>query len=293
VGWSNNTVWLNATATKRGQSAASGTIGFRGVSEGVWNFHIGGYQVCEKWLKDRKGRTLSEDDIAHYQKIVVALAETMRLMPEIDEVIERHSGWPGAFARGEVKPQEAISETVAVDSAVLLSRDTVPETPPYEPAAAAEQRVIGHEPDELDREDLICRIRHLFGDGEERQRDAVIEALAREVGLQDAGSRIRKAIDHALRIAIGRNILANEHGALRLSARNIEQYERNLLKEQFLASLSGRPWIERDDAIRTFARWMGFRRTGRSIDETVRSLVNGLVREKRVERDGSRIRRAG
>jgi hypothetical protein len=75
------------------------------VPEDVWNFHIGGYQVCEKWLKDRKGRTLSKDDIAHYQKIVVALAETIRLMKEIDEVIEQHGGWPNAFlAEGKDKP---------------------------------------------------------------------------------------------------------------------------------------------------------------------------------------------
>ena len=39
--------------------------GFRGVPELVWNFHIGGYQVCEKWLKDRKGRTLSADENLH------------------------------------------------------------------------------------------------------------------------------------------------------------------------------------------------------------------------------------
>lgn len=57
----------------------------------MWEFHIGGYQVCDKWLKDRKGRRLSYDDIAHYQKIVVALRETLRLMKEIDEVI---AGWP-------------------------------------------------------------------------------------------------------------------------------------------------------------------------------------------------------
>jgi hypothetical protein len=97
IGWSEDTVWLDAAATKKGQPATPGTIGFRGVSEAVWNFHIGGYQVCEKWLKDRKGRTLTKDDIAHYQKIVVALNETIRLMGEIDEVIEQHGGWPGAF----------------------------------------------------------------------------------------------------------------------------------------------------------------------------------------------------
>jgi predicted helicase len=97
VGWSDGTVWLNAAATKKGEPATPGTSGFRGVPEEVWNFHIGGYQVCHKWLKDRKGRTLSKDDLVHYQKIVVALNETIRLMQEIDEVIEQHGGWPGAF----------------------------------------------------------------------------------------------------------------------------------------------------------------------------------------------------
>jgi len=62
-------------------------VGFIGVPEEVWNFYIGGYQVCQKWLKDRKGRTLSPEDITHYQHIVVALQETIRLMQQIDEVI--------------------------------------------------------------------------------------------------------------------------------------------------------------------------------------------------------------
>jgi hypothetical protein len=57
----------------------------------------GDYQVCEKWLKDRKGRVLSAEDIAHYQNIVVALHETICIMGEIDAVIEKHGGWPGAF----------------------------------------------------------------------------------------------------------------------------------------------------------------------------------------------------
>jgi hypothetical protein len=64
------------------------------VPGAAWNFHIGGYQVCEKWLKDRKGRTLSADDIEHYQRVVVALKATIRIMGEIDAVIEEHGGWP-------------------------------------------------------------------------------------------------------------------------------------------------------------------------------------------------------
>jgi hypothetical protein len=97
IGWSDNTVWIDAPAKKKDAAQAPGTIGFRGVPEAVWNFHIGGYQVCQKWLKDRKGRTLTDEDIGHYHKIVISLSETIRLMAEIDEVIESHGGWPGAF----------------------------------------------------------------------------------------------------------------------------------------------------------------------------------------------------
>ena len=52
----------------------------------AWEFYIGGYQPAQKWLKDRRGRTLSFDDILHYQKIIVALNETHRLMQEIDKI---------------------------------------------------------------------------------------------------------------------------------------------------------------------------------------------------------------
>tara|TARA_R100000935_G_C2839155_1_gene170032 strand:- start:565 stop:3786 length:3222 start_codon:yes stop_codon:yes gene_type:complete len=52
----------------------------------AWEFYIGGYQPAQKWLKDRKGRTLGFDDILHYQKVIVALNETDRLMKEIDKI---------------------------------------------------------------------------------------------------------------------------------------------------------------------------------------------------------------
>ena len=67
---------------------------FERIPDEVYNFHIGGYQVCEKWLKDRKGRKLTGKEIEHYQKVVVALNETLRIMEEIDEVTEGHGGWP-------------------------------------------------------------------------------------------------------------------------------------------------------------------------------------------------------
>jgi hypothetical protein len=64
---------------------------FGGVPEAVWQFKVGGYQVCDKWLKDRKGRALAHDDINHYQRVVVALHQTIRLMREIDAAIP---AWP-------------------------------------------------------------------------------------------------------------------------------------------------------------------------------------------------------
>jgi predicted helicase len=79
---------------------------FEDVPKATWVFHVGGYQVCEKWLKDRSGkggkkphpgRILTDEDILHYRRVVTALTETRRLMAEIDEVIETHGGWPGAF----------------------------------------------------------------------------------------------------------------------------------------------------------------------------------------------------
>jgi predicted helicase len=64
---------------------------FEGVPTDVWEFHIGGYRVAEKWLKDRKGRKLELADIEHYEKIIVALSETIRLMKEIEAAIP---AWP-------------------------------------------------------------------------------------------------------------------------------------------------------------------------------------------------------
>ncbi|MGB7373838.1 type ISP restriction/modification enzyme [Pontixanthobacter sp.] len=56
---------------------------FDGVPQTAWEFHIGGYQPAQKWLKDRKGRALSWDDIGHYQNIIKILTETDRIMGEI------------------------------------------------------------------------------------------------------------------------------------------------------------------------------------------------------------------
>ncbi len=61
---------------------------FGDVPEVAWNFYIWGYQPAQKWLKDRKWRVLTWEDIMHYQSMIVALTETARVMEEVDKVIE-------------------------------------------------------------------------------------------------------------------------------------------------------------------------------------------------------------
>ena len=95
VGWTDaqgGTVWIDGRGTA--SNFARGTSGFSPVHREVWDFSVGGHRMCQKWLKDRKGRTLSEADITHYKKIVVAISETIRLMAEIDEVIEERAAGP-------------------------------------------------------------------------------------------------------------------------------------------------------------------------------------------------------
>lgn len=86
--------------TEPGQGAHEGRVWinkeqyFENVPPEVWALHVGGYPVCQKWLKDRKGRKLAFDDLAHYRRIIAALSETIRLMSEIDAAIEDHGGFP-------------------------------------------------------------------------------------------------------------------------------------------------------------------------------------------------------
>jgi len=76
--------WLKAGVV--GRVYINDTQYFANVPLTAWNFYIGGYQPAQKWLKDRKGRKLDFDDVLHYQKIIVALSETDRLMKEIDGI---------------------------------------------------------------------------------------------------------------------------------------------------------------------------------------------------------------
>src|SRR5438876_59386 len=75
-------IWINKTQY------------FEDIAPETWQFRIGGYHVCQKWLKDRKGCVLLCEDIEHYKCLVACLRETLMLMKMIDRVIDERGGWP-------------------------------------------------------------------------------------------------------------------------------------------------------------------------------------------------------
>ena len=75
IRYADGSIWINPTQH------------FTDVPIDVWDYEIGAYQVCEKWLKDRRGSALSHDEVRQYRSILVAVAETLRLMEEIDDII--------------------------------------------------------------------------------------------------------------------------------------------------------------------------------------------------------------
>lgn len=82
---SNGRIWINKKQH------------FENVPSNVWDFQVGSYRVAEKWLKDRKHRTLSYDDILHYQKTLASLSQTLSLAKDIDAQIEKSGGWSKAL----------------------------------------------------------------------------------------------------------------------------------------------------------------------------------------------------
>ena len=81
--WSDQTIWVNQESG----------LGLTGVPKSVWEFEIGGYKVCEKWMKNRKGRIFTSQDMAQYELLVGAIFTTIKLMEEIDLVIKNYGVW--------------------------------------------------------------------------------------------------------------------------------------------------------------------------------------------------------
>lgn len=121
--------------------------------------------------------------------------------------------------------------------------------------------------------------------------DDAVRAVARLLGFARTGPRIDEAIRKNLTVAVRRRILVGERGTYALYCRNIGDYDRDELIDALFGAM-GRGWIEREDAIRAAARWLGFQRTGRAIQDAFKSAINGAIRRGRLEKQGSQIRKS-
>ena len=89
-----NVRYVTPTKGNEGQVWINRNQYFEGITPDIWAFSIGGYNPAEKWLKSRKGRNLSFDEVNCYCKICAILAETIQIMASIDKIIDDNCGWP-------------------------------------------------------------------------------------------------------------------------------------------------------------------------------------------------------
>lgn len=82
---------------------------FERVPISAWSFLVGGYQLLYKWLADRKGMDLSDEDVAHYQSLIGTATRTAELANAIDAVVDRFGGWPSAFRTTGPTPRILVS----------------------------------------------------------------------------------------------------------------------------------------------------------------------------------------
>jgi AraC-like DNA-binding protein len=137
----------------------------------------------------------------------------------------------------------------------------------------------------------MAAFREVFLANGELDRDTTIREVARALGFNRTGSRINFRIRYMFPIATRRGIIRKTETGFAIECRSISDYRRDDLIDALLDAM-GRAWIDREDAIKHAARHLGFRRTGHQIRDAFKSALNGAIRRRLLEYDGSEIRRA-
>ena len=140
-------------------------------------------------------------------------------------------------------------------------------------------------------EDVLAVLRDLYReDPTPCDREELLQLLRVQLGFGSLGKRIRKILTGNLLAAVRRGVIECVDGKYHLRCRSIADYDRDFLKDMFLKAID-RSWQTRDAAMIDAARYLGFCRTGRNIQSAFRSIINGLIREGRLEASGQAIRR--
>ena len=138
---------------------------------------------------------------------------------------------------------------------------------------------------------MMLHLRPLFAKAEALRREELTAKLTEFMGCSVNDPKAQIDADNLIQAAAKRGILQDSGDEVSLLARNISDYPKEVLKDQFLASLNGSNWTERSESIPRFARWLGFKRTGPNIEDAARSVINSLIRGDKLEKMGSQIRR--
>ena len=140
--------------------------------------------------------------------------------------------------------------------------------------------------------DVMCVIREILSKGP-LESEELIRQAAYGLGYQRAAFGISTALEGTLLAAARRGITKRYGSLVQLQAHSIADYDQEHLKNQFLAAISRQTsgFIEREQSVRAFARWMGFARTGPVIADVGASLIRKLIRAGLLQSSGSQIRR--
>ena len=291
--------------------------------------HAAGFNPDEKWFKEFIAKLIifrSTQDIVKRQKFaayqaiisaytVASLAQRFEgsfdleriwinqdISPELADLVRQWTVAVDKMLRrsaGNRMPSEWAKRVECWD-AIREAKLEVPEAlPPELTAPTARADGNGFDPIDVgdvnevdtDLSSLILRIRPLFAREASLRRDALAKRVAELMGLPATDTKAHAETENVIQAAIKRGILLDEGGDVSLLGRNISEYPREVLKEQFLACLNGNNWMERSESIPRFARWLGFKRTGPNIEDAAKSVINSLIRADRLEKTGSQIRR--
>jgi hypothetical protein len=250
-----------------------------GLSEAEFAHVLGTFPLVAQAVKDAAlaaYRTLCND--ADFQ---AAVAEAVASQDALRKRADAGS-MPPAVSKDNIADQPAV---LPVPATVAK-----PARKPRPAPAADPEPLFRPSIDAFDKDDLLAAVRDAFDAGNPLGRDEVIRNAARALGYERAGARISEALDNAIATAVRRGLVENEGDALRLFRGGLADWDRDFAKEQFLAAI-GRGWVAREEAVKRFSRWLGYRRAGPAFDEAARSLINGLIREGRLEAMGNEIRR--
>lgn len=230
-------------------------------------------------------------DLENYSQAFANFAPTLeraktfhlRRRPENDDVDGPDDVDDRDVPQTERKPQPDVDEAEPVDN------DNDEESQAEDDSL--ESRLL---PEDLETNEVMAEIRIALRSSGDLTQDELLREVAKRFGFHRLGKKIERILKGHLRAAIRRRIVARSvDGNLIPDTREITEYSRDELVKSLLAGVRPGRWYERNEAIHAAANYLGFSRRVENVREAFKSAINSAIRQRKVEADGSAIRRSG